>query len=285
MKRNYTFLIEIDFFKLYNIKKWIKYLGIPLIAFLCANPTVFDLSLFIIILFQLILLFAWSFAINDYFDAIIRREKNYINKLLKLYPPRKIFILCALPLIFLLLSFLIHSKNSVFLLLYIFLYDLLYEFPPFRLKQNSLYSIVVCSISTGIFPFLYTYLSFSSTFSLKILIFLFIFSFYTGFHEILHQMAHFKKERVLPKSIGLKVGTKIAHFFLLMLAVISTVAILLDFSQSSIFLITPIFSLLRIYKLSKIPLKPENIEKMRDKFYFTYEGIIYVSFLVFSHLF
>jgi hypothetical protein len=50
-------------------------------------------------------------------------------------------------------------------------------------------------------------------------------------------------------------------------------------------LITPIFSLLRIYKLSKIPLKPENIEKMRDKFYFTYEGIIYVSFLVFSHLF
>jgi 4-hydroxybenzoate polyprenyltransferase len=285
MKRNHKLLIEIDFFKLYDIKKWVKYLGIPLIAFLCLNPTDFDLSLFVIILFQLILLFAWSFAINDYFDAIIRREKNYINKLLKLYHPRKILILCILPLIFLFLSFLIHSKNSVFLLLYIFLYDLLYEFPPFRLKRNFLYSIIVCSISTGMFPFLYTYLSFSSTFSLKALVFLFIFFFYTGFHEILHQMAHFKKERVLPKSIGLKGAIKIAQFFLLMPAVISTITLLLEFSQSSVFLITPIFSLLRIYKLSKMPLKPEKIEKMRDKFYFIYEGIIYVSFLVFSHLF
>jgi 4-hydroxybenzoate polyprenyltransferase len=284
MKRGYTFLIEIDFFKFYEIKKWIKYLGIPLIAFLCINPTGFYLSTFVIILSQLILLFSWSFAINDYFDANIRKEKNYISKLLKLYSREKILILCVLPLILLFLSFLIYSKNFVFLLLYIFLYDLLYEFPQFRLKQNSLYSIIVCSISTGMLPFLYTYLSFSSTFSLKSLVFLFILSFYTGFHEVLHQMAHFKKERVLPKSVGLKGGIKIAHFFLLMPAVISTVALLLDFSQSSVFLITTIFSLLRIYKLSKIPLKPEKIEKMRDKFYFTYEGIIYASFLVFSSL-
>jgi len=270
--------------KFYNVNGWIRNLGIPLIAIL--NLGFFPNPLYVVVvLLQLTFLQAWSFSINDYFDAKIRREKNYIARVLKIYSSHKVLFLCVLPLIFLISTFFIFHGNIILLLLYIFLYDFLYEFPPFRLKRSSFFSILTSPICLVLLPYLYAYLSFTSVFSIKAIMFLLILFFYMAFHEIIHQIAHSRKEKILPKRLGIKDGIKVAQFLLLIPLFASIVAIALDLSQNLVFIITIIFSTFRIYKILKAEPKPIVFERIKNswhKFYSVHEGILYVVLLIFG---
>jgi hypothetical protein len=274
----------IDILKLYRPDIWVRNLGVPLIGML--NLGFFPNPFYAItILFQLAFLQAYSFAINDYFDAKIRKEENYIAHMLKIYPSFKVMFLCILPLIFLIFTLFVFHGNLILLVLYIFLYDILYELPPFRLKKNFFFSILVSPISLVLLPFLYAYLSFANAFSMKAISFLIILFFYMAFHEIIHQMAHSRKEKVLPKKIGIKGGIKIAQLSLLIPILSSIISIGLNPLVNYIFVITIVFSVFRIYKLLKIELKSNAFEKIKNswhKFYSVHEGILYVVFLVFG---
>ena len=275
----------LNFFKFYNVGAWIRNLGIPLIGILSLG-FVPNLIYVIIILLQLALLQAWSFSINNYFDARIRKEKNYIASLLEVYSSKKILFLCVLPLIFLIFSFFVFRGNIIFLIIYIFLYDFLYEFPPFILKRSSFFSILASPICLTLLPYLYAYLSFTNMFSIKSITFLVILFFYMAFHEIIHQVAHSEKEKVLPKSLGIKGGIRVTKFILLVPVFISIAVIALDFEKNLIFMITIIFSIFRLRKLSKIQPKPEAFQKIKyswHKFYSVHEGFLYIIFLILSN--
>jgi len=271
--------------KFYKVDIWIRNLGIPFIGILSLE--IFPNPLYVaIILLQLAFLQAFSFAINDYFDSKIRKEKTYMSSLFKIYSSYIVLFFCIVPLILLIITFFIFHGNLVFLLLYIIIYDILYEVPPFRLKKSSFFSLISSPISLVLLLYLYAYLSFTSTFSIRAIAFLIIFFFYMAFHEMIHQIAHSKREKVLPKVLGMKGGIKIAQVLLSIPILVSIFAILLGPARNYIFVITLGFSILRIYKLCKIKLSPEEFEKIKiswHKFYSVHEGIIYVIFLALAH--
>lgn len=272
----------INILKFYNVNNWIRNLGVPLIAILNLNYFPNPLYL-VVILLQIALLQGYSFAINNYYDAKIRKEKNYIAYMLKIYLSHKVLFLCILPVIFLILTLSIFHGNLILLLLYTLIYDFLYEIPPFRLKRSSFFSIISSATSLVLIPYLYAYLSFTNVFSIKAVIFLFILFFYMAFHEVIHQMAHLKKEKVLPKTLGIKKGIKVAQLLLLIPILFSIIAIVLNPVQNYIFIITILFSVFRIYKFFNIELKPNTFEKIKyswHKFYSVHEGILYVILLI-----
>jgi len=267
--------------KFYAPDQWIRNLGMPLIAILTLGflPNLFYAA---IIMLQLAFLQAFSFAINNYYDAKIRKEKNYLGILLKTQSSYKILFLCILPLILIALTSFISHGNIVFLLLYLFIYDFLYEVPPFRLKKSSFFSILASPLCLVALMYLYAYLAFTNTFSIKSIAFLVIFFFYMVFHELIHQMAHSKKEKILPKSLGINGGIKVVQAIISMLMIFSTVIILLNPASNYIFIITIAFSTFRIYKLFRVKPIPTSFEKIKyswHKFYSVQEGIIYAVLL------
>ena len=152
------------------------------------------------------------------------------------------------------------------------------------LKRNSLFSILASPICLALIPYLYAYLAFTNTFSVKAIVFLIVFFFYMAFHEIIHQIAHSKKERVLPERLGIKGGIKVAQILLLIPIFFSIIAILLDPFSNSIFVITIIFSAFRIYKLFQVEPEPSVFEKLKytwHKFYSVPEGVSYLIFFIF----
>jgi len=273
--------------KFYVPDEWIRNLGMPLIAILTLGflPNLFYVA---IILLQLAFLQAFSFSINNYYDAKIRKEKNYLGILLKTQSSCKVLLLCILPLILIALTSLIFHGNIVFLLLYLFIYDFLYEVPPFRLKRSSFFSLLASPLCLVVLMYLYAYLAFTSIFSIKSIAFLVIFFFYMVFHELIHQMAHSKKEKILPKSLGINGGVKMVQAIISMLMIFSTVIILLKPATNYIFVITIAFSTFRIYKLFTMKPTPASFEKIKHnwhKFYSVQEGLLYLVLLLLSYFF
>lgn len=90
-----------------------------------------------------------AFALNDFFDYKLNRENNFIGKKLQSgeLSSRQVGIISALPLLALGLIIFLESRIAQILLIAFFLITLLYNLPPFRLKNKSgwIYS-PVCAV-------------------------------------------------------------------------------------------------------------------------------------------
>jgi 4-hydroxybenzoate polyprenyltransferase len=254
-------------------------LGIPLITLFLIEKIYFFNGLFLLI--PIALTFAYSFVINDYFDHIIFKEKNYLKNIVKSLGKKKTLFLSILPLagIFVFFAF-FSSFLPTALLGTIIIFYTLYSVPPFQLKRNYIFSLVINSLSIGVLPFLFV-LSFYGIYPEQALAFSILFFIYIFFHEIIHQISHFKNDKrngikSLPAVYGLKSSILVAKTSLITSVLVGTFFILINPSSNFIFIITVLFSLYRLLRLSKLPLDYQRFSLLRNRFYGIQEGITYL---------
>jgi len=273
----------IFFVKFYRVKDWIKNLGIPLIALVLVQKTYFFQGFFL--LFQLALAFAYSFAINDFFDHFISKERNYLGNVLKQLGKRKALFLCILPLFGIFVSFIFFSSLlAIIPLTFIIILFTLYSVPPFRLKRHYILSLPINSLCIAILPFLFI-LSFYGTYPEQATVFLILFFLYIFFHEIIHQIAHFKYDkksgiRSFPVVFDFKRSLLIIKISLIIYILIVVFFIFINPYSNFIFVISILFSFYRLYKLSKTPLDLKRFSIIRNKLYGVHEFISYLIILL-----
>lgn len=271
-----------NLFEFYRVDVWIRNLGITLVAIFTLDfiPNIFYA---LITLVQILLIQAYSFPMNNYFDYKVRGERNYIGEQLKYGVDEKLVLfLCLLPLLLLLPTLLFLNKFLILLIFYI-VFFFLYDFSGFRLKNHYLPSILINSFCLGLIPYAYPYLSLTNEISVKGIIFSLIFFCYMAFHEVVHQIAHMRMDKIksLPQVVGIKKSVEISKLFLLIPIILSLLAIYLDPVRNSIFIVTILFSTVRIFKLSRIKFNIKTFQGIRnrwDKFYSFHEGVLYIFY-------
>ena len=280
-----------DVFNFYRLDFSIRNLGIGVISVFSVLASGQMPSLFyaFLALVQILLIQMHSFSMNHYFDYKVWKEKNYIGKLIENgFQERKILFLTLLPLLILVLTLPFSNKYVLLLFLYVILF-FLYQSPQFRLKKHYLWSIILNSVCLGWILYAYPYLFLTGSFDLVFFTFSVIFLFYMAFQEIVHQIAHINKDKIysLPQATNIKTARNVAAFFLLIPAISAVYTLMVNPFTYLFFTGTILFSILRIYKLSKTKLKIEEFKKIRnrwDKFYSFQEAIYYMIFLSLVYL-
>jgi 4-hydroxybenzoate polyprenyltransferase len=271
-----TFLI-----KFYRVKDWIKNLGIFLLAF--TTNKAFQLLTFshFVVLSYGGLLFAFAYSINNYFDALLANEKNFILFLLKekKFSKRKVVILCFLPFFFLLPLFLqLCSLNFICISILLLWLAVVYSAPPLRLKNIPFFDLVINFL---FFPLIYVQtVLFFSYFSAHALILTIILAFNFALYELIHQMAHLnmdKKAGRITTTIKLGAQTTLSIIKGMPLIFILSILPFILFAKKTIFclLLGAIgFNLLRICHFRKLTTN-SNFAKLRN-WMFLSEGLCYL---------
>jgi len=275
--------MKFSLYKFYRLDFCFRNLGLGIIGIFSSGPT-FDVKLSLLALVNILLIQMHSFSANDLFDSKAFGEKNYITELKKTGVSVKLCLfLTLLPLIFLIATVLIYKAYSYILILYIFLFYL-YQTPPFRLKNNYLFSIAINAACLGAILFLYPYLLLANKLNPLGVFFTILFFFYLAFHELIHQIAHLGRDKIcsLPSKIGIDKTVDIARCFLVIAISTGIWGLIFVPAGKIIFIVPVVFSAMRLYKLSKIPAVQENFIKLRnrwDKFYTLQEGLTYLILL------
>ncbi|MFH1507387.1 MAG: UbiA family prenyltransferase [Candidatus Omnitrophota bacterium] len=273
-----------NLFKFYRLDFCLRNLGLGLIGIFSLDkiPSIWLAALS---LFQILLIQMSSFSMNNYFDYKAWKEDNYIGFLLNQgFGESLIIVLTLLPLA--VLAFTIPFSNAFFVILVLYtVLFFIYQSPLGRLKNHYFSSIVINSLCLGSILYIYPYLFLSGKISMIAGVFSIIFFLYLGFHEVIHQIAHFGKDRLysLPKVIGIRKTIMVAELFLLAAILTAIFALYVDPRKYFCFSGTIVFSLLRLYKLRKLPQIKTSFEALRnrkDKFYSFQEGVYYLLFLI-----
>jgi len=270
-------------FKFYRLDFCLRNLGLGIIG-IFSSGQVFDIKLSLLALSNILLIQMHSFSANDLFDLEAFGEENYIMGLKKTGVSLKLCLfLTLLPLIFLIITVSIYKAYSYLLFLYIFLFYL-YQAPPFRLKNNYLFSIVINAVCLGSILFLYPYLLLTNKLNPLGGFFTILFFCYLAFHELIHQIAHLGRDKIrsLPSKIGISGTVDIARCFLVIVILAGIWYLIFVPAKKLIFITPAVFSAIRLYKLSRIPAVQENFIRLRDrwdKFYTFQEGLLYIILL------
>ncbi|MCW1298403.1 MAG: UbiA family prenyltransferase [Candidatus Parvarchaeota archaeon] len=259
----------------YRIKDWFKNLGLCLIAYTTNVFPTFEIAFLNLI--QSSLLLAYFFAMNNFFDFKIAKEKNYIASLKM--KDKQILLLCTLPL-FLILPTLPIKYNNTFLTLIILFIVLstLYSCPP-RFRDHTIIDVLMnCTIFSVLY--LQAYFFFNEKLNNRTILFLFITFTYFLFHELLHQLAHFKKDKKsgrITTAIFLGFNQTIATLknLLLIYILIAFISIFIFQNLNQFFIVMFVFNLLRYNKIRKIN-RMTNLQYLRDNVYGIYEWGLYL---------
>ena len=201
---------------------------------------------------------AFSYSLNNYFDWKIQKEDNFLATQVqqKGLAKRLALIYCFLPLLFSPFIFLIHSRTAIFLFIVVFLLVLFYSLPPVRLKKRRFFGFIASPLG-AVLLFLQGYsvlgLDFNNTNVVLLAVIIFLFQCYL---ETVHIIKDFFDEKEV-KKVGLETALKLKWQFPLLSL---SVSLLFSFF-SPFFLITALFSLVRMGIVRKVNIK--NIPRMR----------------------
>jgi 4-hydroxybenzoate polyprenyltransferase len=177
----------------YRVKDWIKNLGFSILGLYIST---FNPILLILNLIQTSFLFSFLFSINDFFDHVIHKEKNFIGNLLKqsILSKKLILLFCFLPLFLSIIVLILNFSIQYFIFYSIFvILSIAYSFPKIRLRDKPIIDII-CNISFFLLIFLQSYFFVKTIPIIKMYFFLFWIIFYIFSQEITHQLSHFKKD-------------------------------------------------------------------------------------------
>ncbi len=270
----------------YAVKDWVNVLGLVVIAFFASSSMIFNLSL-VLLLIVCSLLLAFARSINNYFDAILEKEKNYIQTSIKKFGKNKALFLVGMPALIsiLLISIFVESTLAVaFSLIFIFLaYS--YSSPPFRFRNRTFLDApinILGAVSIFTFAFLV-----DGQLNLIFYFFLIYVAWYYFLSEFLHQLSDYnfdkKSNRITTcVKLGTKKFFKILRFSFVIPFLVSLIFIFIFYGN--IFVILPIiflvFNLLRFRKIFSRDLN-QNFENVRTSIYGVHEGLLYILVLLF----
>jgi len=190
----YIMNIMRNILRFYRMKDWIKSLGFSILGL---SIFIIDPFLLFLGLIQACFLFSFLFSLNDFFDYLIYKEKNFIGNLINksVLSKKLILLLCFLPLILSTISLIINFSISyfVFYILFIIL-SVEYSLPKVRLRDIPIID-VICNVLFFSLIFLQSYFFVSTKIITKLYFFLFWIIFYIFSHEIIHQISHFEKDK------------------------------------------------------------------------------------------
>lgn len=228
----------------------------------------------------------FAFSINNYFDWKAQKEKNFLGKIIeeKEISQKKALFFCFLPLILglLIISFSL-TKNLIsplpfFLYLILCLLVLFYALPPIRLKEKKFIGFFAVPLGSFLI-FLESYFIFGEL-NLGFVFFSVLLFLFVVYSEIFHNL-----EDSLVKEEVKKISQDKALKLLKILPWASLYTSFAFFLLKPIFLISSVFSLVRLLSLEKFEIK--NIRQIRrNNFSFQlsfYEFFIY-GILGFFHL-
>lgn len=249
-----------EYLYFYRILNWenkisgIRPIGYTLLGFLVAGHFNFLPLLFLSLAELGALMFVYS--LNDYFDWKIQKERNFLSSRIK---EKKISEKQALFLSFLpaaLLFFIVFVGKP--LPIYLFLIGVLllffYSFPPLRFKDKRILGFLIPPLAIFI-HFLRAYLVFE-VINIDVILLAVLVLFFQGYLETLHVIgdSQIKEEIVKVKP---EKALQLLKYFPLASVLLSIIFALFN----SIFLISTIFSLVRLKALTKFKIK--NIHQIR----------------------
>lgn len=204
----------------------------------------------------------FAFSINNYFDWKTQKEKNFLGKIIeeKKISQRKALFFCFLPLIFgfLIISFSLTKKLipllPFFLYLIISFLTLFYALPPIRLKEKKFIGFLAVPLGSFLI-FLQGYFIFGKL-SLGFVLFSLLLFLFMVYLEIFHNL-----EDSLVKEEVKKISQDKALKLLKMLPWASLYTSFAFFLLKPIFLVSSLFSLVRLVSLEKFKIK--NIRRIR----------------------
>jgi 4-hydroxybenzoate polyprenyltransferase len=273
----------------YRIKDWIKSLGFSLIGLTTTKLIFMNPFLLLLGIIQSYLLFSFLFSFNDFGDYIVKKEKNFIGRLIKksVLPKNTVLLLCFLPLVLstvvLILNF--SSYYFIFYLLFVIL-SIAYSMPKIRLRDVLIVDII-CNVLFFSLIFLQSYFFVNTIINTKLFFFLFWIASYIFSHELIHQISHFEKDKKSGRiSTAIWLGkNNTIHLlkFSFLLPIIFGVLIYFLFSNLKIFAVFMIFfSSVRFLNVNKFNGK-KDFKKLRNKLNGTLEGGIYLVLNLLEH--
>jgi 4-hydroxybenzoate polyprenyltransferase len=153
-----------SFLKYYRAKDWRAYFGLSILGFVVAGGYLappLEILLFSVIV---VLLLAFGFSINNFFDIKEDREKGETKNFL--IQNRKNFVLSVVPG-FLALFLSVYFGKEVFLFVLVAsLIGFFYSAPPLRMKSRPFLDLISHGLFAGALIFLFPFLVFNSNLTL-----------------------------------------------------------------------------------------------------------------------
>lgn len=190
-----------------------------------------------------------SYALNDFFDWKIQKERNFLSDLIASGKIRKNFalLLSALPLLLSFLVFLTDSRVSIFLFLVGAVLSITYSIPPFRFKERGVIGLVISPI-TMVILFLQGYFLFGEG-TLAVLILALILLLFQSQLEFLHTL----EDSTVEKEVR-KINNQVALKWLKTLPLLSIFVALIATFYYPLFFVSIVFSFLRFYSYKNFSL-------------------------------
>ena len=263
--------------KFYRLPDWIKNLGIVLVA-LTINATQ---AQHLAVLPFAAFLFAYAFSINDYYDAKLSGETNYLHDKLG----GETLLLCVAPaIVATIMSFLFGI--TVVLTSLIFLFSMwAYSCPPVRAKRIPFIDLLLNVICFGVIPYTVVLTCLGISFDTRNTILLVLFSLYVAYSEVIHQLSDLPEDikagiGSIPQLIGKRASYLLSMLFVVMPLALSVPYLYIDLASYSFLIITVGFSAIRLMVL----LRHADYRWLRDNSFGSFEGLSYIAYFLLLRL-
>lgn len=266
----------------YRINDWVKSIGFCILGLTATKfLQIINPFLFFIGILQSCFLFSFLFSLNDFFDYIIHKEKNFIGKIIdkSILSKNFVLLLCFLPLLPSITILYLNSSESylITLLLFIIL-SISYSLPKIRLRDIPIID-VICNVLFFSLIFLQSYFFVNDIIIPKVYFLLFWIVLYSFSHEILHQISHFEMDKRSGRtSTTILLGKKesiVLFKYSLLLPVLGILFYFL-FHGFEVFVgVMILFALMRFFYVLKLNEK-SDFKKLRNKLGGILEGGLYL---------
>jgi 4-hydroxybenzoate polyprenyltransferase len=212
------------------------------------------------IIFSLVVLsgiFMVLFALNDFYDFKLEKERNFISEIIRkgLLTPRAALIFAFLPLFLVAGLWGIESVWSVYLALAFALIGVLYSLPPLRLKRKA--GWVYSPVCAGLI-FLHSFFI-SGNLNVSIIILLVLAVLLHLYTEVIHKLEESQAEKFVPEE-------KRAGYlkYLKLIPVLSVFVSLVGMYFNLVFAVAFLFSLVRAIQASRLGIKTDFYKLHRN---------------------
>lgn len=257
----------------YRIRDWIKILGYPAIASLF----VFSFESFLLNMVSASMILAYSFSLNDYFDAKFSKESNFFSDKTNY----KGFLIALAPLMLIPPILSKYTLTSRIILGLCILLVTTYSSPPFRLRDKPVLSVFENAL---MFPlvFAWPYLE-ANPVNGVFWCLMTAFISYFAVAEIIHQIDHKVKDKKTGRiTYATKYGTNQCKRATSQITAV-TIAILSVFlmgSPTRMFAVTGIIA--NIMRRQHINRNIDDFHSLRTKLFAVEEGLVYAALAILS---
>ncbi len=197
------------------------------------------------------------YSINDYFDLKSQNEQNYMATLIKSgkITTQKALFLCLTPLVLAPFIFPTGSNLAIFIFFLILTLNFFYSAPPLSFKKRGYWALIASAIAAPLL-FLESQ-SVLGKISLQTVFMAILISLFFSYLEIIHILEDFQTGEKIKILNSPRAALKILKILPFITLVVSFIFSL----YNPIFLITAIFSVVRIISLKNF--KKEEVQKTR----------------------